>query len=310
MTIESNPKEPFASIAQEIDSSRSDVSTACKLYIFFSFDLVGSTEFKDREDANWVDIWKTFYMCTPNILAKALGRIPTVWKYIGDEVLLYVEVDENGLIATSVTAAHNSMRDIHSSLVATYPLAKSLSIKSTIWMSPVSTEDGSSPITINHCKTGFKDRKIDIETPGGVSCADFIGPNIDIGFRIAKYSTKWIVTVSANIAHALLNERAFPRDGMRIVDLKPLKGVLKGAAYPIIWFRNSWAEDRVGSDYALQDEYNMPLLLEVLRHPTSIENLARLKQDWIEKGIGGHHLLEMDQIDVLISTANSIVGQS
>lgn len=63
------------------------------IYIFFSFDLVGSTNLKTKEPDCWPSIIFKFYELIYNELKEKIPQV-VVWKYLGDEVLLYVSLDE------------------------------------------------------------------------------------------------------------------------------------------------------------------------------------------------------------------------
>ena len=65
-------------------------SLAKNIYIFFSFDIVGSTKFKTK-DENWPFAISRFYSTVYDELSSKIPQIK-VWKYLGDEILLYVSI--------------------------------------------------------------------------------------------------------------------------------------------------------------------------------------------------------------------------
>ena len=85
---------------------------------------------------------------------------------------------------------------------------------------------------------------------------DFLGPEIDTGFRVAEYTQRLRLTVSADLAMILCLEanrlinlpdkgatRYQPRnvvENMKIVTLKQMKGVWGGRYYPVIWYERDW----------------------------------------------------------------------
>src|SRR6266542_2947096 len=72
---------------------------------------------------------------------------------------------------------------------------------------------------------------------------DFLGPDIDAGFRISKFALRKRLVASAHLAWLLYKERANCsgiENQLRIVGLEALKGVWGGRHYPIIWFERDW----------------------------------------------------------------------
>ena len=69
---------------------------------------------------------------------------------------------------------------------------------------------------------------------------DFLGPDVDAGFRIAKYSVPNKLTLCAKLTYILLNEREiYDKDinnNIYIVSYKKLKGIWENRYYPIIWY--------------------------------------------------------------------------
>ena len=67
-----------------------------KLFILFSVDVIDSTAMKARmanKSDGWLPLFKRFYTAFPQMLfAKSKDFI--LWKYIGDEILFYVEIKE------------------------------------------------------------------------------------------------------------------------------------------------------------------------------------------------------------------------
>ena len=62
------------------------------IYMFFSFDLVNSTQFKTKYKNKWPIVFDEFYTnITKAMIEQVNGSV--VWKYIGDEVLFYKKID-------------------------------------------------------------------------------------------------------------------------------------------------------------------------------------------------------------------------
>ncbi|TGL35588.1 hypothetical protein [Leptospira perdikensis] len=64
---------------------------------------------------------------------------------------------------------------------------------------------------------------------------DFIGPDIDIGFRLGKYSWPGILVVSMDLAQLLSEYRGTDKLPITFVGWENLKGVWNNIHYPIFW---------------------------------------------------------------------------
>lgn len=65
---------------------------------------------------------------------------------------------------------------------------------------------------------------------------DFIGPSIDTGFRLSRYSNRMKMVVSVDLAWMLLKSQS-KMDELKLCfdSSESMKGVLSGRPYPIIW---------------------------------------------------------------------------
>ena len=153
-----------------------------------------------------------------------LSAMAKVWKYIGDEVVLVAELTCKEhqpalhILALAETVKHfNSVfsdKDVP------------LSFKGTAWVAAF-------PVT-----------NIEIELPNqdNKTLKDYLGPSIDLGFRLAKYSTKERLMMSASLAYLITNSPPLknPVESNHSLPLcfggtAELKGV-KNGRHPLIWY--------------------------------------------------------------------------
>jgi hypothetical protein len=151
--------------------------------IFFSVDLIGSTEKKfkqlDNLDSSWITELSEFIDDFPSTLDESFIR----WKTLGDEILFYKEVHSS----TDILLAANK---------ATYAINKfnreradeKMKCKGTIW-------GAGFPVTNRAIY-----EKLDKEPPHCPPKIDFVGPSIDLGFRLSKFSTQMKMVVSFRLA--------------------------------------------------------------------------------------------------------------
>ena len=85
---------------------------------------------------------------------------------------------------------------------------------------------------------------------------DFLGPDIDSGFRVASHADKRKVAISAKLGGVLLHPDCCKEfddgflDYFKIVYFARLKGIWHGAPYPIIWFHMDWDNIRRTFSYS------------------------------------------------------------
>ena len=176
--------------------------TSPLFYVFFSFDLVNSTIYKNEQKEKWPIVFAQFYQIIREEIKKEFQGIK-VWKYIGDEILFYkmlnsteelFEIVHGSFKALNCTLKNlkNSFRDIF----------KPLSLKGTIWGAPVMHVRGEELKKLEMEKS--QNIALDVVYENQVSLKDFMGPDIDIGFRISKYAEKEKLVISADLAYMLL----------------------------------------------------------------------------------------------------------
>jgi class 3 adenylate cyclase len=200
--------------------------------MFMSCDIVGSTAFKAQaEDAagmgNWLEAFETLFRELPLIFIGELARafmaedgLPEagVWKVMGDEVI-FLAMPASADHAQLITAAfHRSVVQYDRRLAARWPLR----IRGCCWAAEI----------------GERNRQIEIpEMFGGHDgrpYLDFLGPDIDTGFRLSACCGSGEVIISPNLAESLaqLPEQQllhFHRTGARA-----LKGVCGGQPFPLV----------------------------------------------------------------------------
>lgn len=257
------------------------------IYMFFSFDLVNSTGFKHSHEEKWKTVISAFYkIVSEKFLGnngiiggefsskrwgyvegyppKAMQEPFKLWKYIGDEVLLYKKIVCEEEIEINIEWVYREKRDIlerliqcrcefaqkkNCSMCATcdYKLAvecksyaeairNTLGLKTCIWIAECGSRKG------DHKNIAYRG-----EERYELNMLDFLGPDIDEGFRISKYAEKDKVLISAKLACVLwklsekdINRRSSIESRFRIACYKKLKGIWNGRAYPLIVYSNNF----------------------------------------------------------------------
>lgn len=173
----------------------------------------------------FADFHTAFLEKTQQVLPKIAKIIEdSVWKFLGDEMIYAVNLceinaDEN-TIHELVVQFTEALREIDKAgyEAESDAMPKALRMKGTAWTA------------------GFPIRNRQIGVPGKEDKPDFLGPDMDIGFRIRNYSYPGVLCVSLELAYILAHVRG--RDTAMcgaVLDWEKLKGVWNGIPYPIIW---------------------------------------------------------------------------
>ena len=245
-------------------------------YLFFSFDLVNSTMFKPFNE-NWPEVIRWFYGAIKDEIEKQIPSI-TEWKKVGDEVLFYLPVkDELEELKSSPQKTYKVLKETIKQLHNVFANLKGiLSIKATLWIAYLNEVDNKAQNIL--IKTTDIDKTI----------LEFLGPDIDIGFRIAKYALQGKVVLDAKLACLLSKletelEENNISSKLKIVSYEELKGVWNGRKYPIVWYHENWGNS---DDMFLYDEETNSSIVKKIKDTNfkCIEDIGKLTKVFKDLG--------------------------
>ncbi|WP_162561352.1 hypothetical protein [Methylobacterium terrae] len=234
-----------------------------RLRLFLSVDLVGSTAFKskhaDRREENepypvWLNRTRSFYRHFPQMLNKHynefLGVVehrnafsemaPKIWKTVGDEIIFCIRIICLEHLSYCMKAF---VRALSSYGEAINRQEKELDVKGCAWivsfpapnatvLSPSGasgdmrqTEIGAQLDEADEIKADFNPREY-----------DFLGKQIDTGFRVSKFAQSHELALSIDLAWllTLVRHRDLVDFNFLYKGREALKGVIGGIPYPII----------------------------------------------------------------------------
>lgn len=216
----------------------SDDRWAWKLRLFLSADIVGSTAFKASKatslrSSEWASTFREFFTEFPKQVSVNYDSLPdnkfpvcnpaSPWKFSGDEILFETQLSCHTEVITHLYAFKRAACE--------YPAEWEkneipLKLKCTAWIAgfPVNNTE----IRLSH---------------GGQTLTDYIGPGIDLGFRLASFATERRFVLSADLGLMLLDaihhaEVDAAEFNLYFRGRESLKGVIDGKPYPIIWLKN------------------------------------------------------------------------
>ncbi|WP_156399253.1 hypothetical protein [Methylobacterium sp. Leaf466] len=228
-----------------------------------SVDLVGSTAFKAKNgDARlpnepyptWLNRTKNFYRLFPQILSGHFHEFlsvldgsdvyknysPQVWKTVGDEIIFCVKIDCLEHLACCIRAFIKALATYGESINS---LESELDVKGCAWIASFPAPN----VTIVSASRAPQDASI-AEVGGQLYEADelqadvrpgnydFLGKQIDTGFRISKFAQTHELALSIDLAWllTLLRQRNLIDCHFTFRGRESLKGVIGGTPYPII----------------------------------------------------------------------------
>lgn len=204
-----------------------------KLRLFTSADLVGSTAYKQSKSASpaeWAATFKGFFNEYPAAVSDGYAAVPercprceqklAPWKFSGDEILFHVEVNDHTELVTHLAAFKHAVKNFPARWTEKQI---PLQLKATAWLA------------------GFPVNNTELEIPSSTgNTLDFIGPAIDLGFRITKFANPRRFVLSADLALVVLDaihrtECESRQFQIHLHGRESLKGVIGNEPYPIIW---------------------------------------------------------------------------
>lgn len=241
------------------------------LRLFLSVDMAGSTEFKARFTGQgsdgWLPIFKSFFTSFPLMVAGQLGfefldepETPAieVWKVMGDEVIFTATPQTAEELTGMILTVLRTMRQYEARHFADSPLR----LKGTAWLADM---DGANIVV-----------EIPELSSGQAAHLDYIGPDLDIGFRITKFSRPGAMVLSLDVLELMLGAKNAARAALYMLGREPLKGVLFGRAYPIIWMRDAEAPFAF---YPWELEQDPLVAAAAAAAPAATEDLTRAIDD-------------------------------
>ncbi len=199
--------------------------------MFMSVDLAGSTAFKlqapgDSESPAWLEAFEAFFREAPLIMMGQIAaafamedEVPhsVVWKVIGDEIVFMAHPKTPREAQLLTIAYYRTTVRCDQKIFERWPLR----IKGCCWAAQVS----------------HRNREIEIPEMMGADAAhvyvDYLGPDVDAGFRLANYAGQGQMVVATNLVQLLASLDDQEDAQFHFLGNKVLKGVYHGRPYPL-----------------------------------------------------------------------------
>lgn len=233
--------------ALEKFNKREDKEKKCSrtVELFFSFDIVNSSSYKDVNYFGWQNVLTSLLTNIQRNIAKENPEAQ-LWRVLGDEIIFFVTIRNIEEIYFTIDAIYRvlikSNAKLHNGIFfeeleedkTDIELMKNnniLAVQAAAWLAVVFNGEKALFQTYDNV---FKQYCISESQ----QINEFLGQDIDIGFRIKKETQDRRLVVSIELAK-LLSDRTEYLSRLNIVTYKSMKGVWKNRLYPIIWYHDA-----------------------------------------------------------------------
>jgi hypothetical protein len=262
------------------------------VFLFFSVDLVNSTYFKTIHQSDWVPVFRDFYDIVSAQVIKSYINAK-IWKYAGDEILFYVEAKCVDDVLRSPSVFYSAMKRAQAIFHNLHKFTEcSLYMKGALWAAVAS--DSRYTSSFNAMSNIYTTLATGL---------DFVGVDIDEGFRMSKNTSQGKLVIDPKIVY-LLNKYTDQwqsltfngiRGNVRFVGFEVLKGIWEGRAYPVIWYCDNWDT----RDMFLYDEYfSNPFAKEYTANKDGVKEIGYITK--IFKDLGFLYK-KTDQIEAILT---------
>lgn len=231
----------YSSQIQYLNEEREEQFERRSVEVFFSFDIVNSTAYKTLNFTGWSQVIFALFNKVQQLVVKKMPSAE-MWRVLGDEVIFIVPIKEKDDIFIYVSSIFETMNNIVTQLkkgiffdeLGLCDLERDLmkmqniiSIKASAWIAII----------------GEKLKKLEqydniiekFKLQEGYGIFEFLGNDIDIGFRVKENTQDRRFTISYELAYILSRNTDYLKN-IHIITYKRLKGVWQNRLYPIIWY--------------------------------------------------------------------------
>lgn len=204
-------------------------------------------EILETEELDWTKIIKNTFLDFHNMFIKELNEKNLfLWKVLGDELIYSLKLDDGEDLQKKLLAFYKTLRNYDKQLCD----KKSIRLKGSAWVASFPIRN--KVIEIPSPQLYFNEDNKYIKYP--YPKEDYLGPEMDIGFRIGKCVAPGFIVVSIELAYLLGSVNSSDQFRLGNVGWEQLKGVLGGRHYPIYWIAlpDSYKENE---DYTYNEYY-------------------------------------------------------
>lgn len=221
-----------------------------EVILFFSFDIVNSTMYKTVNYFGWATVLTKLFEKIQWEVAESIS-CAELWRVLGDEAVFIVRIKQEEEIykyIDQIFSIFNGMiNDIKSGTIfkkilpnfsddehKLMKLQNIMSLKGAAWLAPVKYIGQANVGIINK---EYENVSVLYNASNKYNIFEFLGNDIDTGFRISKKTCDRRFVISFELAY-ILSKRTEYLSNLFIITYERLKGVWGEKLYPIIWYHD------------------------------------------------------------------------
>lgn len=218
--------------------------------LFFSFDIVNSSLYKTVNYYGWAIVIDHILSLIRNYI-KSKIKSAEVWRLLGDEIIFIVKICDKAALFEYVEIIYDTLilycgiiedgklfegiGETSGVVTELVKLQDVISLQSTAWIANVTNQKA---IKGNKLKNKYIENIFEeIEENPHYKFYEFMGIDIDTGFRLSKETRAGRLILSFELAYLMaLEKNGSYVKNLNIVSYRSMKGVWNNSAYPIIWY--------------------------------------------------------------------------
>lgn len=278
----------------EVYNEREEQNYNKEVILFFSFDVVNSSLYKTINYNGWASVLISLFKKIQKIVKDSIDNAE-LWRVLGDEAIFIVRIHKEDEIYQCIDIINDILISIVNDLrngnmfenLAYFTKAERdlmkkqniISLKGAAWIAVVSKMGSDRTGTING---EYENISAQFSASDRYKIFEFLGNDIDTGFRIAKETTERRLVISFELAY-ILSKRTECLSKLFIITYKRLKGVWKDKLYPIIWYYDKEKCNNVSFDesFYYDEVEECELVREYFNNRTGKYNEKVIKQEYM-----------------------------
>ena len=314
MVKENQTLSKYSGSIQDLNEPQNDIIARRTVELFFSFDIVNSSAYKMINYTGW---YKVIISLFNEIQATVMKMMPgaEMWRVLGDEIIFIIPIIENKDFFIYMDRIFKILNDLVYQLKTgdffdrleaddneklSMKMQNVISLKAAAWVAIV--EEKTRKIEqYDNLLERYKLRE-------GYETIEFLGNDIDAGFRIKKETENRRMVISFELAYILSKDTDYLKN-LHIITYKSLKGIWQDRLYPVIWYHDpKYANNVQFEDSFFYDEQQENTLTKEYFSNKEIPELTKEMYNDVHKALG--KILNDQNLKSKISKIEEIIQNS
>lgn len=231
---------------KDIRKNTEEESKSSNVILFFSYDIVNSSLYKTINYSSWTIVINKIFKYIDTLVTEKIPNCE-LWRILGDESVYIVQIRHIDQIYENVdsifdilckTKEYLSSGEIFKNCkseidIEVMKMQNILSVKGTSWLAIVANDINAKCSNVENAYLHYNSFE-SIKNPGFF---EFLGKDIDAGFRISKETRDRRLVLSFELAYILKMKTDY-LSKLNLITFRRLKGIWHEKLYPIIWFHD------------------------------------------------------------------------